>query len=121
MKLLYRIGYYLLGVSLGMVIVSFVFSGKRTSCNYGPNARVLADLKKKQVVIDSAVLWQENALDSTRFSEMLQRSKVDFSASDTQREGCKRYRLQSNYQDRIYWIDLENCSDKLIVTQLQQP
>lgn len=121
MKLLYRIGYYLLGVSLGMVIVSFVFSGKRTSCNYGPNARVLADLKKKQVVIDSAVLWQEKALDSTRFSKMLQRSKVDFSASDTQREGCKRYRLQSNYQDIIYWIDLENCSDKLIVTQLQQP
>ena len=59
-----------------MVIVSFVFSGKRTSCNYGPNARVLADLKKKQVVIDSAVLWQENALDSTRFSEMLDRKSV---------------------------------------------
>ena len=121
MKLLYRIGYYLVGLSLGMVIVSFVFSGKKTSCNYGPNARVLANLKKKRVVIDSTVAWKGKALDSTRFSEMLQRSKVDFSASDTQREGCKLYRIQSSYQDKIYWIDLENCSDTLIVTRLQQP
>jgi len=50
MKLVHRIGYYVVGLSLGIVIVSFVFSGKKTTCNYGPNARVLADLKKKKLM-----------------------------------------------------------------------
>ncbi len=29
MKTLYRLGYYFVGLSLGLVIVSFVFSGKK--------------------------------------------------------------------------------------------
>ncbi len=52
MKTLYRLGYYFVGLSLGLVIVSFVFSGKKTSCNYGPQARVLANLAKKRVHIE---------------------------------------------------------------------
>lgn len=120
MKLIYRIGYYMVGLSLGIVIVSFVFSGKKTSCNYGPNARVLADLKKKKLLNDSAVQIKSVPIDSLVFSEILQRAKVNFSKSNTQLDSCKIYRIESYYKEATYWLDVENCSRNIRVMQLGQ-
>ena len=47
MSFLYRLGYYLGGFSAGLVILFFLFNGKRTQCNYGPEARVLNNLSEK--------------------------------------------------------------------------
>ena len=45
MAFLKRLGYYLFGLSIGVIILSFIFSGKKTSCNYGPQARVKSQLE----------------------------------------------------------------------------
>ena len=47
MKLIHRIGYYLGGFTIGIVILIFFLSGKKTSCDYGPNARVLKNIRSK--------------------------------------------------------------------------
>ena len=47
MSFLYRLGYYLGGFSAGLVILFFLFNGKRTQCNYGPQARVINNLSEK--------------------------------------------------------------------------
>jgi len=44
-----RLFYYLGGVGLGIIILMFFLSGKKTSCDYGPNARTLKFLKSKQL------------------------------------------------------------------------
>lgn len=121
MKLLYRIGYYFVGLSLGLVIVSFVFNKKKTTCNYGPNARVIGDLQKKRVRIASSVEFETQPLDSVLFKTMLQRAKVDFANSDTQRDNCKTYRLQSNYLGKIFILEVENCEKYVTVLELKQP
>ena len=121
MKLLYRIGYYLVGLSLGLVIVSFVFSEKKTTCNYGPNERVIGDLQKKQVRIVSSVEFEIQHFDSILFNAMLQRAKVDFANSDTQRDNCKIYRLQSNYLDKTFILEVENCEKYVTVLEIKQP
>lgn len=120
MKLVHRIGYYLVGLSLGIVIVSFVFSGKKTTCNYGPNARVLADLKKKKLLSKPLLQIEGKTLDSLVFRELLERSKVNFSKSNTQLDSCKIYRVESNYKGANYWLDIENCTRNVRVMQLER-
>ena len=39
MSFLYRLGYFLGGFSAGLVILFFLFNGKRTQCNYGPEEK----------------------------------------------------------------------------------
>ena len=48
MKLFFRIGYYLFGFTIGLFLLSIIFKGKKTSCNYSPNDRVINDLSKKK-------------------------------------------------------------------------
>ena len=50
MKVLYRLGYYLGGFSVGLILLAFILNGKKTSCNYTPNARVIDNLLQKKIV-----------------------------------------------------------------------
>ena len=49
MRVIDRFGYYLGGFSVGLIFLGFVFSGKKTSCNYGPSARVKNNLLQKKI------------------------------------------------------------------------
>ena len=58
MKLLYRIGYYFVGLSLGLVIVSFVFNEKKQLAITVPMLEIIGDLQKKPVRIASSVEFE---------------------------------------------------------------
>ena len=109
MKLLHRIGYYMVGLSMGIIIVSFVFSGKKTSCNYGPTARVLADLQKKQFDNTAGIRWDGQPMDSLQFQTLLQKASINFSKSNTQTEGCKTYRIEGYIAEKYLAVSVENC------------
>ena len=47
MKLVYRFGFFFGGFSIGLVFLMFFLSGKKTSCAYGPDARVLKNIQIK--------------------------------------------------------------------------
>lgn len=119
MKLLHRVGYYLLGLSIGIVFVAFFFSGKKTSCNYGPQARALADFSKKTLVEDSTNLLNGKTIDSTVFKEILDQAHVDFSKSETQLDSCKRYLIRSIYKQKPYELKVENCVQEIRVLSVK--
>ena len=48
MKFIHRLGYYLGGFSIGLIFLAFFLSGKRASCDYGPDARVLKNIGQKK-------------------------------------------------------------------------
>ena len=51
MNFLYRLGYYFAGFSVGLIFLTFIFSGKKTSCNYSPSDRVKGNLENKEISI----------------------------------------------------------------------
>ena len=55
MNLKQRLGYYLGGFSIGLIFLAFFFSGKRTSCAYGPEARVLKNINTKPLVYSEEI------------------------------------------------------------------
>lgn len=115
MKLLYRLGFYLVGFSIGLIFLAIIFKGKKTSCNYGPNDRVINNISKKT--------WKQNpmittAFDSIAFQNFLVKSRVDFSKSDTQKEDCKTYFLNGYWSDKPIAVEVENCDKSVFLLQL---
>ena len=102
-----RLGYYLGGFSAGLIILSFILSGKKTSCNYGPNARVINDLIQKEIHINSSLQKQYPFLKDSVLREQLKKASVNFSKSDTQRDSCRLYYLENQSKKKI-WV-VENC------------
>jgi len=111
LKLIQRIGYYLGGFSLGLIILAFFFNGKKTSCAYGPEARVLKNINTKTLVYSDNIktILKENSIDSISIREALKLGDINFYESDTRKEPCGIYAIESTINDREIMLTVENC------------
>ena len=51
MNFLNRLYYFSTGLVIGVVFLLFILNGKRASCNYGPNARVIDNITSKDIIL----------------------------------------------------------------------
>ncbi len=111
MKLIHRIGYYLGGFSIGLIFLAFFLSGKRASCSYGLDARVLKNISTKQLVYSQNVLEMiiKNSIDTLSISEILRFGDVDFSKVDRDLDSCKIYIIEREINDKDIALTVENC------------
>lgn len=118
MKFIHRVGYYLGGFSIGLIILFFFLSGKKTSCAYGPNARTTKNisLKKKDYTEDAQLAMRTFEMDSTVVSDMIKHGKVNFSESDTKSEICKTYIIKNSYKEQEFIMQVKNC-DSLVTVE----
>ena len=114
MSFLYRLGYYLAGFSAGLVILFFLFNGKRTQCNYGPEARVINNLSEKSWESKTSLL-PGMTLDSLTVQFILKNASVDFSESDTKRDSCKHYALTGYFNNKSIAFKVENCEKTVYI------
>ena len=109
MSFLKRLGYYLGGFSAGLIFLAFFFNGKRTQCNYGPEARVLNNLSKKEwryaQDINPNIL-----LDSISINALINYADLDFGSSKTSIDSCKVYQIETELESKKYALRLENCA-----------
>ena len=112
MKLIHRIGYYLGGFSIGLVLLAFFLSGKKTSCDYGPNARTIKNIsiKKYRFLSDATeqTMWNHD-LDTLAVFNLIKTGSVNFSESDTKTEGCKTYLIENELKDKDVELRVKNC------------
>ena len=118
MSFLKRLGYYLGGFSAGLIFLAFFLNGKRTQCNYSPDARVLNDLSKKEWV------YHENAsqllkLDSLVIKSLIKKGNVNFGASETKKDSCKVYAIETEYNTREYNLRVENCNKTATILSVE--
>jgi hypothetical protein len=111
MKFIHRLGFYLGGFAIGLVILMFFLNGKDASCDYGPNARTVKNISSKPLFYsDEASLFiTNNALDSTTLVNLVKYGSVDFSQSDTELDSCKVYHIDNSYKDRDMVLKVKNC------------
>ncbi|MDG1779044.1 MAG: hypothetical protein P8H23_06835 [Flavobacteriaceae bacterium] len=117
MKFIHRLGFYLGGFSIGLIFLMFFLSGKKTSCAYGPNSRVLKNISTKSLSIQPEIQTKLMALDidSLRLSELLSKGDVDFKKSKTDLDSCKRYVINH----KTIQILVENCKTTAIVLDVK--
>ena len=106
-----RIGYYLGGFALGLIFLAFFLSGKRTSCAYGPEARVIKNINTKPLVYSEefAKSLIKDGIDSLALRKALWKAKIDFSESDTRHEPCGIYAVEVQINDQERILRIENC------------
>ena len=111
MKLIHRIGFYLGGFSIGLIFLAFFLSGKRASCSYGPDARVLKNISTKQLVYSQNVLDMINnkTIDSLTISRVLKFGDVDFSKVNRDLDFCKIYIIEHEVNKIDIALTVENC------------
>ena len=120
MKFIHRLGYYLGGFSIGLIILAFFLSGNKTSCSYSPNARVLKNIRVKERVYSESAL--ENLalyeLDTTLVSNLLSSGNVDFGRSNTDLDSCKTYMITGEASEKSLELLVENCDSIATVLEI---
>lgn len=121
MNLFQRIGYYIGGFAIGLVILAFFFNGKKTSCSYGPDARVLKNIRIKRMAYSEGIQAKllENNLDSVAVSSVLKKGNINFSKSDSRKKPCGMYLVEGDYNDKDIELTIENCESTATIVQFK--
>lgn len=115
-----RLSYFGGGLFLGIIFLIFFLSGKKTSCDYSPNSRVLKNMRLKERVISAEALQQLTSvgLDTSAISTALTKGDVDFSKSNTELDSCKLYVVNSIINKQELALTVENCYKKATVQKI---
>ena len=111
MKLIHRFGYYLGGFAVGLIFLAFFLSGKRTSCDYGPEARVLKNIRIKPMTYSESVSDKLASfkLDSTAINNILTYGDVNFKLSNTKLDSCRTYHIEGIHNEKEVVLNIANC------------
>jgi hypothetical protein len=120
MNIAKRFGFYGFGFIIGLFLLFFFLSGKKTSCDYGPEARTLKDIRIKERVFLPEVLitLENNSLDTSAISSLLKQGNVLFSESNTKLDSCKMYVIEGIIQEKKIKMMVKNCNKTATVTSV---
>ncbi len=120
MPLIKRIGYFFIGLSLGIVFLTFFFKGKNAEFCYLPNCRVLKDIRKKEISFSPEVkqLIDNNTISKETIFSILKSGDVIFSKSDKKAKPCKKYVVEGINKENTVELNIDNCMQKAVVKSI---
>lgn len=118
-----RLRFYLIGVSIGVVLVIILFGPRSMQCSYFPNSRALEEAKIYPMS------YSENAkqtikneqLDSVFiYNELFKKSKItNFGTDEVRETPCRTYRAQYREERNFYFV-YQICKKQTILTELRK-
>ncbi|TGV03968.1 hypothetical protein [Flavivirga rizhaonensis] len=121
MKLIQRVGYYLGGFSIGLIILAFFLNGKKTSCSYGPDARVLKNIRLKKIIYSDNIQsdFKLYNIDSVAINHILKKGSINFSESNARQKPCGIYNVEGEFEEKEIILIVENCDSIATITNLK--
>lgn len=110
------------GFFMGLLIVFFFLGGKKASCNWLPNDRILNLIRKKELTFDPVIheRIREYGIDSMAIIKILQNGDVDFSKSQTKNDPCRFYMIEGIGDQKDLLIKVDVCDSIATVSELSQ-
>jgi len=124
MAFLKRLGFYLVGLSIGIVFLTLFLKKKSEETGaefcYFPNCRTLKDIRSKSLSYSESIntMLAEKQLDSLDIVRFLNDGDVDFGRSDTRSDTCKTYFIEGLLKERTAVLKVRNCREKATVEEL---
>ncbi|MCM4152516.1 hypothetical protein DHD05_13010 [Arenibacter sp. N53] len=124
MAFLKRLGFFLFGLSIGLVFLTIFLKKKSeetgTEFCYFPNCRTLKDIRSKQISYADGIneLLVNKELDSTDINHFLYNGDVDFGKSETKTNPCKTYYIEGTVKDKAAILKVKNCLEKAIIESI---
>lgn len=121
MKLIQRIGYYLGGFSMGLIILAFFLNGKKTSCSYGPESRVLKNITNKKLLYTnlSKEVLKEKSVDTNLIRSILKKGDINFSEGNPRNKPCGIYLIETEFNNQNVLFTIENCDSTATITNFK--
>lgn len=125
MDFLKRLGFYLVGLSIGIVFLTMFLKKKSQETGvyfcYLPNCRTLKDIRSKPMHYNEEVKLKliQYQLDSLDVAYILTEGDVDFSESNTKTVPCKTYIVESELKEKEYKLTVKNCNNKATIQQIE--
>tara|TARA_B100000989_G_scaffold126585_1_gene93926 strand:+ start:4026 stop:4358 length:333 start_codon:yes stop_codon:yes gene_type:complete len=107
MSFLKRLYYFSTGLLIGILFLFFILNGKKTSCSYGPSARVINNITSKKLIKK----YQTDSIANDELYELISNGKVRFNKSDSRKEPCAIYYIESGDSNLL----IENCDEQAII------
>lgn len=116
MKFVRRAVLFLIGVTMGTILVMYMFGDREIGCSYFPNDRVLSDLSEKQLLFTDQTQCISDCIeasgDSAFYSKVLTASDVDFSFNERGTDkNCNNYKLDFTDDRGTFTLIFKNCKD----------
>jgi hypothetical protein len=117
-----RFTLYGIGFAMGIVIVFFFLGGKRASCNWMPNDRILNIIERKQLRYGDQIEQnlKEAEADSLDIRAILKDGDIDFSKSQVKNEPCRLYWIEGQGKQSSLLISVELCDSIATVSSLKR-
>lgn len=117
-----RFTLYGIGFAIGIIIVFFFLGGKKASCNWLPNDRILNIIQQKQISFSQTVKDQlhSSGTDSLDIMQILKRGDIDFSKSQVKNDPCRNYWIEGILDQKELFITVKVCDSTAIVTTLEK-
>ncbi len=125
MAFLKRLGFYLFGLSIGLIFLS-IFLRKKSEATgvefcYFPNCRTLKDIRSKPLTysLDVRAMMDSEQLDSLMISYFLTDGEVDFKNSDTKSKPCRTYIIEADVNKKRAVMTIRNCPDSSLIDEVK--
>ncbi|WP_378173533.1 DUF4258 domain-containing protein [Aquimarina sp. SS2-1] len=121
MKLAHRLGFYFFGFIIGLFLLLFFLGGKKASCDYTPNARVLKNIRIKDRIFskEALAMMKNYSIDTSDISNILTSGNVDFGKSNTKLDSCNTYFIKGQANQRTIGLIIANCDSIAKVNTLE--
>lgn len=116
-----RLGFYLLGFSIGLIFLAYFLKGKHTKFCYAPNCRVLKNINTKKIEFSPEIyqFLHKHNTDSSQISMILKEGDVIFSKSSPQDKPCATYIIAGSINDIPIDISVKNCDTVALVKKIE--
>lgn len=118
--LIKRIGYYLVGVSLGSIGVYFFWQKKNATFDYGMDARTLKTIRIKERVYSGNAkrIMLNSDIDTTKISTILHTGDVDFGKSKPRQKPCAEYYITGNNELENVSLYVSRCDSVSTIKEI---
>lgn len=112
MNLLKRIGWYLGGFSIGLILLAVFLKKKNAEFCYGIDCRVLKNIRSKSIVYSESAnnFLLSKQIDTLIVNRILFDGDVNISKSNTKLDSCKVYYIEGNHLEKPLSLTIENCN-----------
>jgi len=125
MAFLKRLGFYLIGLSIGLVFLFFFLKKKSdetgVSFCYLPNCRVLKELRSKPSTYSEQIdqMVADQTLDSLTIAYFMNEGDVNFKKSNTENTTCKTYLIEGMVKEKLMVLTVKNCDSIVLIDNYQ--
>ena len=114
-----RLPYFLGGLTVGIIIVVFFLGKKNTTFDYGPNARLLKNIRLKERVFSNEALSTLSTyeIDTATISQILKNGDADM-WNKIKLDTCIQYSIRGNNELEQISIVIKNCDSEAFIEKI---